>query len=105
MEEIIFGLVAGSGDARSDLMQAIKLARTGAIDEAEALLISGEDKLLATHKVQTTLIQKEARGDTAPFSLLLCHAQDHLMTTMLLNDLAKELVATSKRLCELEARQ
>ena len=43
-------------------------------------------------------IQAEAGGDKAEFSLLLCHAQDHFMTTMTLKDVAIEIIDIYTRL-------
>ena len=50
------------------------------------------------HNAQTSLIQAEAGGDKAEFSLLLCHAQDHFMTTMTLKDVAIEIIDIYTRL-------
>lgn len=38
------------------------------------------------------LIQKESSGDEAAFSLLLMHAEDHLMSTLAMKELVKELL-------------
>ncbi|EAG9877164.1 PTS lactose/cellobiose transporter subunit IIA, partial [Listeria monocytogenes] len=48
--------------------------------------------LLEAHHSQTSLIQGEARGEKAEVSLLLVHAQDHLMNAITFKDLAKEIV-------------
>ncbi|STY42998.1 Lactose-specific phosphotransferase enzyme IIA component [Listeria grayi] len=51
-----------------------------------------DDALLEAHHSQTALIQGEARGDRTEVSLLLVHAQDHLMNAITFKDLAKEIV-------------
>ena len=38
------------------------------------------------------MLTKEANGESAPLSLLMVHAQDHLMTSITFVDLAKEVV-------------
>ena len=45
------------------------------------------------HQAQTTLMSQEASGVEFKLSLLVVHAQDHLMTTLTYMDLVKELIA------------
>lgn len=98
MEEIIFGLIMHSGDARSSAMEAIQLAKTGDIDGAKSLIERANEELGKAHKTQTKLIQQEADGNKMEFSLLLVHAQDHLMTTLTVKDLAIEIIELYSRL-------
>lgn len=98
MEEIIMNLIIFSGDARSYSMEAIQLAKTGKIEEAKELLGKAGEQLGEAHHSQTTLIQNEAAGNKAEVSLLLVHAQDHLMTTITLKDMATEFVELYSRL-------
>jgi PTS system cellobiose-specific IIA component len=92
MEEIILNIIMHSGEARSCSMEAITLAKTGNFNEARELIIKADEELGYAHSSQTSLIQCEAANDKIEFSLLLVHAQDHLMTTMTFKDLAVELV-------------
>lgn len=98
MEEIIMNLIMFSGEARSLSMEAMQLAREGKIEEAKELLVKASEQLGEAHHSQTTLIQNEAAGKKAEVSLLLVHAQDHLMTSITLKDLATELVEVYSRL-------
>lgn len=98
MEEIIMNLIIFSGDARSYSMEAIQLAKEGKIEEAKELLGKAGEQLGEAHHSQTTLIQNEAAGNKAEVSLLLVHAQDHLMTTITLKDMAAEFVELYSRL-------
>lgn len=92
MEELIMNLIINSGEARSCGMEAMAAAKQGNIEEARELLKKASESLGEAHKSQTTLIQAEAGGDKTEVSLLLIHAQDHLMTSMTLKDLAAEIV-------------
>lgn len=92
MEEIIMNLIMHSGEARSYAMEAIQMAKTNKIEEAKNLINMSSEELIVAHNAQTKLIQAEAAGERAEFSLLLVHSQDHLMTTMTLKDLAVEIV-------------
>lgn len=98
MEEIILNLIMHSGEARSYAMEAIQLAKEGNLEEARELIQKSSEELGQAHHSQTSLIQGEAGGQKAEFSLLLVHAQDHLMTTMTLKDLAVEIIDIYARL-------
>lgn len=92
MEEIIMNLIIHSGEARSYAMEAMQLAKNGDIEGAKELIEKSSIQLGEAHKSQTALIQGEAGGNKLEISMLLIHAQDHLMTTMTLKDLAYEIV-------------
>ena len=92
MEEIIMNLILHSGEVRSYSMEAIQAAKRGNIEEAKELIEKADKEQVESHKVQTSLIQNEAAGNKAEVSLLLVHAQDYLMTSMTLKDLAVELI-------------
>ncbi len=96
MENIIFSLISYSGEARSLCMEAMSSARQGHFEEAKEKLKSAEECLSNAHKAQTDLIQKEAGGDKTDISLLLIHAQDHLMNAITIKELAYEIVELSK---------
>ena len=98
MEEIILNIIMHSGEARNYSMEAIALAKTGDFDKSRELLIKADEELGYAHSSQTTLIQGEAASDKIEFSLLLVHAQDHLMTTMTFKDLAVELIEVYEKI-------
>lgn len=92
MEQVIMGIIMHSGDAKSDAMEAIQYAKEKKLEKAYQLIEKAEQELLQAHSKQTGLIQNEARGEKTELSLLLVHAQDHLMTATTFKDLAKEFV-------------
>lgn len=98
MEETIFGLISHSGDAKSLLMEAIAEAKEGAFEKAKRKIDEASEKLNLAHQVQTSLIQSEAGGEKQEASLLLIHAQDHLMNAILLKDLATEFIDLYKKI-------
>ncbi|MBC5629157.1 PTS lactose/cellobiose transporter subunit IIA [Clostridium sp. NSJ-6] len=91
-QEVILGIIVNSGNARSNSMKAIKLAKNGQIEEAKCALHDAVECLSEAHKVQTSLIKDEANGSAIELSLLMIHAQDHLMNAMTIKDLATEIV-------------
>ncbi|MFE7084178.1 PTS lactose/cellobiose transporter subunit IIA [Priestia megaterium] len=95
MEEnlpISFQIILHGGNSRSYSMEALKFARTGQIEQAKEALKNAKEELNLAHQIQTNLIQGEARGDKSEISLLLIHAQDHLMNAITIKDLAEEFI-------------
>lgn len=92
LESISFGIIASSGQARSLAFDALKHARAHDFEKARALM--GESKKMAVqaHQFQTELLTKEASGDHVELNVLLVHAQDHLMTSMLAEELIEEII-------------
>lgn len=91
-QEVILKIIVNGGNARSNSMKAIKLAKIGQIEEAKRVLQEAVECLGEAHKIQTSLIQDEANGNEIELSLLMIHAQDHLMNAMTIKDLATEIV-------------
>ena len=87
-----FEIVAYSGDARSKLLLAIDKAKTKQFNECLALIDQANECLNDAHRAQTELLQLEARGESIEIGFITVHAQDHLMTTILLKDIVKNLM-------------
>lgn len=100
--EIGFEIVALAGDARSILLNALNELReykkASSANQKKILssvakqVKEARDLLDECHVKQTTLLQAEAKGEKSEFTYLVVHAQDHLMTSMLLNDLIDTFV-------------
>ncbi|MBA2886781.1 PTS system cellobiose-specific IIA component [Clostridium beijerinckii] len=93
MNQVVMELVVNGGHARSKSMEAIKAARKGDIEFAKEKIKEANEALNKAHNFQTSLIQKEAAGEEVGLSLLMVHAQDHLMNAMTVRDLAKEMIS------------
>ncbi|TCD46771.1 PTS lactose/cellobiose transporter subunit IIA [Streptococcus sp. X16XC17] len=94
--EVIMPLIMYGGDAKSSAMEAIQLAKKGELEQADDKLKAAGDSLIQAHHSQTDLLTKEASGEEISLSLLMVHAQDHLMTSMTFVDLAAEIVELYK---------
>lgn len=92
LEQIAFEIVAYSGDARSKLLQAVKEAKNKNFEVCRKLIEDAKECLASAHKSQTLFITSEAQGDNIEISFLTVHAQDHLMTTILLKDIIDSLL-------------
>lgn len=100
VQGISFQLVAHAGEASACFFDAVELARQGDFDAAEAKLSQGTSSLNEAHDSQTDLLRCEVNGEDIAFSLLLVHAQDHLMSTILLERMARELIEVYRRMAD-----
>ena len=85
---------------RSAALEAIAFARQGDFRNAGEKMKLASEEISAAHRIQTDLIQEEARGNHAEISLLLVHAQDHLIDAITVKELAEEFIALHKRVEE-----
>lgn len=97
MEMTTVEIVAFAGDARSKYMEALKAANDAEYEKAESLVEEGNELITEAHNTQTKLLQMEASGDPVIINFLTVHAQDHLMTTMLLRDVLKNFINLYKK--------
>ena len=65
---------------------------------AEEKLKESNDELLKAHQSQTHLLQEYAGGKEINVEIIMVHAQDHLMTTMTLREVALEMLNLYKKL-------
>ncbi|SCH14767.1 N%2CN'-diacetylchitobiose-specific phosphotransferase enzyme IIA component [uncultured Clostridium sp.] len=85
-------LISYSGNARSMAFQALEKAKGGDFAEADRLLAESKKENTKAHNAQTDLLAAEASGQKVEMGILLVHAQDHLMTSMLAIELIQELI-------------
>lgn len=96
-EMIAMNIIAGSGETRSLCIEALREAKEDNFDRAENLLKDAENAIHDAHKAQMDLLVQEANGEKAELSILLIHAQDHFMTSLLALDLAREIIELHKK--------
>ncbi|WP_125702214.1 PTS lactose/cellobiose transporter subunit IIA [Lacticaseibacillus daqingensis] len=95
-ELAVFNIISLAGDSRTLAFEALRLARQGDFDQADAKLEAARKASVEVHKLQTEMITKEAQGEHQNVSLLMVHAQDHLMTSLLARDLITEMIGMLK---------
>lgn len=92
LETISMTIISHSGDARTKAFESLREARKRNYDISEILLKEAKEASTLAHQAQTNLLIKEAQGEEIKLNVLLIHAQDHLMTSMLALELIEELV-------------
>ena len=92
LELMSMQIIAGAGDAKGLAFDALAEAKKGDFEKARALLKESQTAVHAAHKAQMDLLVAQANGEKCDVDILLIHAQDHLMTTMLAQELIQELI-------------
>lgn len=100
LEQEIFNIILHAGNARRLAYEALEATETFDFDRADQLLKQAEEELEKAHETQTKLIQAEMNGTTFEKSLLLIHAQDHLMTAVSEQKLIERMIRVIKKLKE-----
>lgn len=99
-------IILNAGDARLYVTEALKAISDNDYELATEKLKEAQAKMTVAHKIQTDMIQGEARGEGIGYSLLFTHAQDTLMTINSELTLAKQLYkvfeSLEKRIAKLE---
>ncbi len=96
--EISFNIISYAGDAKAQAMEAIQLVKAGNIEEARQKVEEARKGMVQAHHFQTELVHAEAQGEKTEMSVILVHAQDHLMTSMTFQQLAEEIIEVYARL-------
>ncbi|EHJ56060.1 hypothetical protein HMPREF9318_02126 [Streptococcus urinalis FB127-CNA-2] len=92
-----FEIILNSGNSRTTVHEAFDKMREGDYEAAEKLLDDANEELLLAHNAQTKLLQEYASGTEIKIEIIMVHAQDHLMTTMTLREVALEMLALYKK--------
>lgn len=96
MQTIAFQIIASVGGAKSCYIEAMRVSRDGDYEKAEALVAEGDEMLQSASVHHLGLIQKEAEGQELPFSLMLMHAEDQMLTTEVVKLMAEEIIVLRK---------
>ncbi|AGO55246.1 N,N'-diacetylchitobiose-specific phosphotransferase enzyme IIA component [Serratia plymuthica 4Rx13] len=97
LEEAVMEIIVNAGQSRSLCFEALRAAREGNIGEAKALLQQADGFSRQAHQMQTKLIEQDAGEARQPMTLIMVHAQDHLMTSLLARELSEEIIHLYQR--------
>lgn len=101
-EDIIFQIILHGGNARAEAYQALNAARQGDFAAAQTHLAQAGREVAIAHRIQADIIQKEAGGEKTEVTLLVVHAQDHLMTAIAEKSLIENMITLHARIKALE---
>lgn len=97
LEEAVMEIIVNAGQSRSLCFEALHAARQGNIDEAKSLLREADGYARQAYKMQTKLIEQDAGEARQPMTLIMVHAQDHLMNSLLARELSEEIIHLYQR--------
>ena len=92
VDDLAFALIASAAQARGIAFEALRAVKAGDDEGCDRLLAEAERAAIEAHALQTDLIVREANGEHLPVDVMLVHAQDHLMTSLLARELIEELI-------------
>jgi len=98
MESTVMELIINAGEARSCAMEALQAAKRQEWDTVEAKLTASAQAAKRAHDVQTMLIGLDEGCGKVQVNLILVHAQDHIMTSMLARELVTEMIELLRQL-------
>ena len=91
LEEAVMEIIVNAGQSRSLCFEALHAART------KLLLNEADGYARRAHLMQTRLIEQDAGEARQPMTLIMVHAQDHLMNSLLAREFSEELIHLYQR--------
>lgn len=92
LEEQVMGIIINAGQSRSLCYEALQCAKEGDFARADDMMQQAQHFAREAHLVQTQLIEADEGEGKTKMTLVMVHAQDHLMTSILAKELVTELI-------------
>ncbi|NQS87182.1 PTS lactose/cellobiose transporter subunit IIA [Pantoea allii] len=92
IELVVMEIITNAGESKSEAMMALQHAKRHEWQACDAALMRSKEAAGRAHAIQTQLIGLDEGEGKVPVTLVMVHAQDHLMTAMLANELIKEMI-------------
>ncbi|BDR57591.1 PTS lactose/cellobiose transporter subunit IIA [Xylocopilactobacillus apicola] len=102
IQDLAMEIIAFAGDGHAESLRAIDEEFAENSVESINLLEKAHGNIERAHKAQTKLLQMEAKGEEITPSLLMVHAQNHLMNSILINELSEKMIQMYRKLKERE---
>lgn len=90
LEEQIFGIISEAGDAKSDVMLALKEIKKGDYKTAKELMKKASEKIEKAAKIHMELLNSTINDSSINF--LVVHAEDHYSNASFAYSLVNELI-------------
>ncbi|WP_021022535.1 PTS lactose/cellobiose transporter subunit IIA [Salinivibrio costicola] len=97
-ESTVMELIINAGSAKSFAMEALRAAKASDWNAVDEYLSQSSVASKQAHDIQTQLIGLDQGEGKVPVNLVMVHAQDHIMTSMLARELVEELIAIHRKL-------
>ena len=95
-EQICFKIISLAGESFSKMAEALAAAKNKEFKKSEELIEESREILHEAHGIHAELLTAEANGNSPGISILLVHAQDNLMNTVLAETFFTEMIQIYK---------
>ena len=92
IQSIAFEVITLASEAMDACFRSLKAAKEGDRNASKTFMDQYDAVISKAHKTQMSLISNEARGVEMPYSIIMVHAQDHLMQAIFIQRVIKELI-------------
>ena len=92
IQSIAFEVITLASEAMDACFRSLKAAKEGDRKASKTFMDQYDAVISKAHKTQMSLISNEARGVEMPYSIIMVHAQDHLMQAIFIQRVIKELI-------------
>ncbi|WP_448217809.1 PTS lactose/cellobiose transporter subunit IIA [Endozoicomonas sp. 2B-B] len=97
LESAVMEIIVSSGQARNCAFEALSKAKAGNYEGAEEIMAHAREAAKVAHRIHTQLLEEDQGEGKTPMTLVMVHAQDHLMTSMLAREMVQELITLHKK--------
>ena len=87
IELVVMEIITNAGESKSEAMMALQHAKRHEWQACDAALMRSKEAAGRAHAIQTQLIGLDEGEGKVPVTLVMVHAQDHLMNTILVKEL------------------
>lgn len=102
VQSIAFEVITLASEAMDLCFKSLNAAKEGKPEESKTLMGQYDEVISKAHKAQMSLITSEAKGIEMPYSIIMVHAQDHLMQAIFIQRTIKELIEVHEILREMK---
>lgn len=92
MQENAMMMILYAGNANQFAFEALRKIKTKEFDQARELIKQAKQESIQSHKIQSNLLSDIANGNEVALDILMVHAQDHLMNSVLAVDIIEEMI-------------
>lgn len=96
--KIIMDMIMHGGNAKGLAIKAITAVREMNFKESDQLLKKAKTEITLAHQAQTSLFVNETNGQKMDITMLLIHAQDHVMNAITVIEMATETICSFEAL-------
>ncbi|GAB7389663.1 PTS lactose/cellobiose transporter subunit IIA [Lactococcus garvieae] len=102
LELIAFNIISTIGTAKSKVMESMIESRKGNFEKAAELIAEANEFIVQGEQEHFKVITQEAKKEKVELTLLFIHAEDQLMSTVTLRDIAYESIENYRMLYDLK---